>query len=89
MMKNLRLGIGLIPDFYWILAVLAKLCKHFSNERKTLQRTKNIFSKSRQKPEKFHLGSLKELDEVLVLFKEASHNCIGRTVIAKVGDHLP
>ena len=68
-----RLGIGLISDFYWILAVLAKLCKHFSDERKSLARTENIFSKSRQKPEKFHLGSLKELDEVLELDSAKSY----------------
>ena len=43
---------------------MAKLCKHFSNEKKT-------FSKSRQRAENFDLGPLKDLngliDEVLVL----------------------
>ena len=51
-----------------------------------MARTENIFSKSRQKPEKFHLGSLKELDEVLELDSAKSYLrkqvTIGRTVIA-------
>jgi hypothetical protein len=46
---------------------LAKLCKHFSNEKKTFPKTENILSKSRQRAEIFNLGPLKDLDEVLAL----------------------
>ena len=41
--------------------VLAKLCKHFSNVRKTFPN----FSRSRQKNFNFNLGPLKDLDDLV------------------------
>ena len=43
--------VGIVSDFTENGKVLAKLCKHFSNERKTFPN----FSRSRQKNEKSHI----------------------------------
>ena len=57
--------------------ILAKLCKHFSNVRKTFPN----FSRSRQKKFNFNLGLLKDLDdltnEVLAL---DSANVVGMSI---------
>ena len=57
--------------------VLAKLCKHFFNEKKTFPKTEKYFSKSRQRAENCYSGPLKDLDglidEVLALDSAKSY----------------
>ena len=63
----MKTGINILQLSSRLGKVLAKLCKHFSNEKKKFPKTENILCKSRQKPENFHLGSLKDLGEALEL----------------------
>ena len=69
---------------------MAKLCKHFSNEKKTftkrrklLQRQKIYFSKSRQRAENLNLGPLKHLDGLIdeVLPHDSANSYLRKQVI--------
>ena len=80
---------GLVSDFYWILAKFwPSSTNTFPIRRKLFQRQKIFFSESRQRAECFNVGPLKDLDglidEILALDSAKSYLrkqvTIGRTV---------